>query len=87
MTSAFVDRYPIRSYIILCYAITWGVWFTIPVFAGDNWTLIKVLTGVGVGPGIAAVLIDRIRNGAKPSVCGDARSFAESWARPRQMVT
>ncbi len=64
MTSAYVDRYPIWSYIILCYAITWGVWFTIPVFAGDNWTLIKVLTGVGVGPGIAAVLIDRIRNGA-----------------------
>ena len=63
ITSAFVDRYPIWSFIILCFAITWGVWFTIPVFAGDNWTLIKVLTGVGVGPGLAAVLLDRIRNG------------------------
>ena len=58
ITSAFVDRYPIWSFIILCFAITWGVWFTIPVFAGDNWTLIKVLTGVGVGPGLAAVLLD-----------------------------
>lgn len=58
---ALVTRYPVLSYVVLCYAITWSVWFAIPIVAGEDWTLVKILVGVGMGPGLAAVLLDRLR--------------------------
>jgi len=60
------ERYPVLTYIALCYAITWGVWFSIPLVAGGKWTLIKILIGVGIGPGLAAVILDRVRGTAGP---------------------
>ena len=61
-----VERHPVLSYIALCYAITWTVWFAIPIFAGDEWGMVKILTGLGLGPGLAAVILDRIRGTAGP---------------------
>lgn len=61
-----VERYPVLSYIALCYAISWGVWFAIPLVAPGPWTLIKLFVGIGMGPGVAAILLDRIRGTAGP---------------------
>lgn len=61
-----IERRPVITYVVLCYAITWSVWFAIPLFAPGPWTLIKILTGIGLGPGMAAVLLDRARGNAGP---------------------
>ena len=55
---------PILSYLVLSYGISWAVWFCIPLVADGNWTMMKILVGVGVGPGLAAVLLDRVRGTA-----------------------
>lgn len=59
-----IERYPVLIYVALCYAITWSIWFAIPLFSGGNWTVIKVMVGIGMGPGLAAVLLDRARGTA-----------------------
>lgn len=56
-----LQRYPVLLFVALTYAITWSVWFAIPLFSGGEWSIIKILTGVGLGPGLAAVLLDRLR--------------------------
>lgn len=57
-------RRPVLSYLALSYAISWAVWFAIPLVSGGEWSLTKVLVGVGLGPGLAAVLLDRLRGNA-----------------------
>jgi len=52
----FVERRPVLAYVLLCYGITWTVWFCIPLVAGSEWTLVKILTGVALGPGLAGRL-------------------------------
>lgn len=59
-----IVKRPILSYLVLSYGITWAIWFCIPLVAHGNWTLMKILVGVGVGPGLAAVLLDRVRGTA-----------------------
>jgi membrane protease YdiL (CAAX protease family) len=61
---SFLDRHPISAFIFLAYAISWSVWFAIPLVAGHDWTLMKVLVSVGLGPGLAAVILDRVRGTA-----------------------
>ena len=56
---------PILAYILLCYVITWTVWFSLPLLVGRDWTLLKVTVGIGMGPGLAAILLDRVRNGSR----------------------
>ncbi|HVS01392.1 MAG TPA: CPBP family intramembrane glutamic endopeptidase [Thermoanaerobaculia bacterium] len=58
-----VARRPVLAYVVLCYGISWTVWLAIPWVASE-WTLVKILTGVGIGPGLAAVLLDRARGTA-----------------------
>lgn len=58
---AVVERRPVLAYVFLCYAISWSIWFSVPLFSGGNWTLIKILVGVGMGPGLAAIILDRVR--------------------------
>ena len=69
----FADSYPVTAYVLLCFLITWTVWFSIPTFAGDDWTLIKIFVGIGMGPGLAAVLLDRLRRG------WNENDFTRSW--------
>ena len=62
----WLERHPVSSFVLLSYGITWTVWLSIPAFVGEaagssRWALVKVLTGVGLGPGLAAVLLDRWR--------------------------
>lgn len=54
-------RHPLLSYLALCYGISWAVWFAIPVVAGPEWTVMKILVGIGMGPGLAAIVLDRLR--------------------------
>lgn len=63
---ALIKRYPVITYVVISYSISWNVWFAVPLFAGHGWALIKVLVGIGVGPGLAAVLLDRWRGSAGP---------------------
>ncbi|HEX8170369.1 MAG TPA: CPBP family intramembrane glutamic endopeptidase [Thermoanaerobaculia bacterium] len=51
----------VLRYVLLCFAISWSVWFAIPLAAHGNWSLMKVLIGIGLGPGLAAVLLARGR--------------------------
>lgn len=62
--SRWAERSPILTYVLLCFGITWSVWFSIPLFAGTDWTVIKTMLGIGMGPGLAAVLLDRLRGKA-----------------------
>ena len=62
--SRWAERSPILTYVLLCFGIAWSVWFSIPLFAGTDWTVIKTMLGIGMGPGLAAVLLDRLRGKA-----------------------
>ncbi len=62
----FILRHPVLSLVVMCYTITWSVWFSIPLIAGSDWTLIKLFIGIGMGPGIAAIVLDRVRGTAGP---------------------
>lgn len=57
----FAETHPVLSYVLLCYLITWPIWFCVPLFAGTDWTLGKILTGIGFGPALAVIVLDRIR--------------------------
>lgn len=61
-------KYPIISYVVLCYAISWTVWLLTPVFVGDNWALLKIYLGIGMGPGMAAVILDRVLSRQKLNI-------------------
>lgn len=57
----FAEHYPVLSYVLLCYAITWPIWFCVPWIAGADWTLGKIVTGIGFGPALAVIVLDRLR--------------------------
>lgn len=57
----FAETHPVLSYVLLCYLITWPVWFCVPLLAGTDWTLGKILTGIGFGPALAVIVLDRLR--------------------------
>jgi uncharacterized protein len=54
-------QHPLMSYVLLCFGITWPVWFCVPLVAGADWTLGKIVTGIGFGPALAAIALDRLR--------------------------
>jgi uncharacterized protein len=60
-----MSRRPVLSYIALCYAITWGVLFSLPFIVGSDWSSLKVAVGAAMGPGLAAILLDRTRGGRR----------------------
>lgn len=72
-------RHPVLSYLILAFAISWSIWFAIPLVSGGNWTTIKIMVAIGMGPGLAAVFLDRFRGTAGPI---DGR-----WLRNFSLVT
>lgn len=55
----WAGRHPVIAYVVLAYAISWTWWAAIPLFSGGAWPIVKILVGVGLGPGLAAVLLDR----------------------------
>lgn len=57
----FAKRYPLPSYILLCFGITWPIWLCVPLVAGADWSLGKIVTGAGFGPALAAIVLDRLR--------------------------
>ena len=57
----FALRHPVSSYVLLCYGITWPIWFCVPFVAGTDWSLGKIVTGIGFGPALAAIALDRMR--------------------------
>lgn len=61
---AFATRYPVVAYVLLCYLITWGIWSSIPLLTDGSWIEAKVWLGVGMGPGLAAVILDRLHGSA-----------------------
>lgn len=77
---SIIARYPVLSYLVLCYSITWTVWFSVPLAAGREWALIKIFVAVGMGPGLAAVLLDRARGTAGPIDTTWWRRFAAVFA-------
>jgi uncharacterized protein len=58
-------RRPVLTYLALCYAITWGVLFALPFIVGRDWSSLKVAVGSAMGPGLAAILLDRTRGGRR----------------------
>ena len=61
-TTNFTSKHPLVSFVLLTYFITWGVWFSLPAFAGSDWSLLKILVGIGMGPGLAALIMDWFHN-------------------------
>lgn len=54
-------RYPVLVFILLAFAITWSVWFCVPLVARSDWALGKIVVGLGFGPAMAVILMDRWR--------------------------
>ncbi len=52
---------PILAYILLCFGITWVVWFSVKFVAGAEWAAGKIVTGIGFGPALAAIILNRLR--------------------------
>jgi membrane protease YdiL (CAAX protease family) len=48
-------------FIALAFAITWSVWFCVPLLAGSDWALGKIVTGLAFGPALAVIVLDRWR--------------------------
>ena len=61
---SFAERHPVLAYLLLCFGITWTVWFCVPLIAGSDWALGKIVTGLGFGPALAAIILDRARGTA-----------------------
>jgi membrane protease YdiL (CAAX protease family) len=72
----FLLRHPVLAFLIFSYVISWSIWFAIPAVSGGNWSVVKLLVAIGMGPGIAAVALDRIRGGAAPIGARWWRHFA-----------
>lgn len=54
------QRYPILLFLIICFSWTWAVWFGCLLF-DDNWASRKIITGMGFGPAVAAILLSSLR--------------------------
>jgi len=72
IAAKFAIKHPISSFVFLTYSITWVVWFSIPLFSNSDWTLVKILAGVGMGPSLAALIMNRLQD--KKSV-----AFSYRW--------
>jgi uncharacterized protein len=57
----FAHQHPLLSYLLLCFGITWPIWFCVPLVAGTDWSLGKIVTGIGFGPALAIIVLDRLR--------------------------
>ena len=73
MLERFATRSPILAFILLGYLLTWVIWLLIPTIAGEDWVLIKILTGAGIAVGLVAVMLDRLRHG------WNDRDFGPGW--------
>lgn len=60
--SSMAIKYPLLSFVLLTYSITWGVWLSVPILTGADWALLKIFLGIGMGPGLAALIIDYLQN-------------------------
>lgn len=64
--------WPVSSFVVLAYALTWIAWWPIPWLAGGQTGLTTVLMGVMVGPGAAAVLLDPLLHGRNTALSARA---------------
>jgi uncharacterized protein len=55
------NQHPLLSYILLCFGITWPIWLCVPLVAGADWSLGKIVTGIGFGPALAVIILDHLR--------------------------
>lgn len=55
---SFARERPLLTFVLLCFGITWPVWFCVPLIAGHDWALGKIVTGAGFGPALAAIVMD-----------------------------
>ncbi|WMN60865.1 CPBP family intramembrane metalloprotease [Pseudoalteromonas xiamenensis] len=60
-------EWPILSFLVLCFFITWSIWFSAPSIAGTDWAFVKIIVGAGFGPAIAAIVLAQL-NGTGCSV-------------------
>ncbi|OBT05406.1 hypothetical protein A9267_16270 [Shewanella sp. UCD-FRSSP16_17] len=56
----FGKRYPVSAFLILCFGFTWSIWFTVPFFAGSDWSLGRIYVGAGFGPALAAIFMNQL---------------------------
>lgn len=52
----FSLRYPISLFLLISFSWTWLFWFGSLLF-NDNWAIRKIITGMGFGPAIAAIVL------------------------------
>lgn len=57
---SFTQNSPILSFLILCYGITWAIWFSVPHIAGSDWAFGKIIVGAGFGPALAAIILAQL---------------------------
>lgn len=53
-------RYPIAMFLLVSFTWTWSIWFGSLLFS-DDWAIRKIITGMGFGPAIAAILLSILR--------------------------
>jgi membrane protease YdiL (CAAX protease family) len=73
MIRRFAIRFPVLSFVVFSFLFTWAIWLSIPTIAGNDWVLTKIFVGVGIVPGLVAVLLDRLRHG------WNEKDFGLSW--------
>ena len=54
-------EWPILSFSLLCFAMTWSVWFSAPAIAGSDWAFVKIIVGAGFGPALAAIFLAQLQ--------------------------
>jgi membrane protease YdiL (CAAX protease family) len=61
-----IEAHPVLAYVILTYSISWTVWFTSPILAGNEKVLFSILDTLGAfGPAISALILSGIKNPQK----------------------
>ncbi len=53
-------RYPILLFLLISFSWTWFFWFGSLLFP-DDWAIRKIITAMGFGPAIAAILLSTLR--------------------------
>ncbi len=56
-----LTAHPVVAYVLMCFPITWSVWFLAPLLTRGDWALEKAIIGLGFGPALAAIVLDRLR--------------------------
>ena len=57
----FTRQWPVVSFVVLCFAITWSVWFSAPLIAGNDWAFVKIIVAAGFGPALAAIILAQLQ--------------------------